>query len=402
VYFSALLLAETTGFRAVEVHVDRIQVALGGASWRIGQAVTVISLVDAILAKTAGFAATADDHGRAGLAFSDASPDFAHWNRIFAASIGAGSSGAATAASRASIRAAAAAASGTASLHRVLDPLNVTRHARPNGWHSWYVASAVAEGGDAGDFVFAICSSTGDRSARISHASADTAVTQAVVVLLTDTAPLTAAISVIPDLSSDGLQCLVPVFVLGLHGESPSGNVAELSFVIGSRFRQTNRTNCRIIEGNRRSHLQQSDVVVVAGSAIVERMLHDFLDGMIDFVRVFLVDVVFSNSHGEISRIRMIFDAVTSSQNPVLVQNTATASAETLGAWFLDLELDLPWPFSRSCFMTTHNATRGTTTTAFWIGKSLGEKASEKQSQPHFPFSVFVYLSVSQNILYPT
>jgi len=88
---SALLFAESTRLGAVEVHVDWIEVALGGASWRIRQAMAVISFVNAILAKTARLAATTDDHRRPRLAFADAGPDFAHWDGVFASSIGSGS-----------------------------------------------------------------------------------------------------------------------------------------------------------------------------------------------------------------------------------------------------------------------------------------------------------------------
>ena len=63
----------------------------------------------------------------------------------------------------------------------------------------------------------------------------------------------------------------------------------------------------------------------------VFRMFDDSADGVLDFVRVFPVDVVFANGDGVMRRIGGLCYAMTGSQNPVLAQDGTTASREGTG-----------------------------------------------------------------------
>ena len=59
-------------------------------------------------------------------------------------------------------------------------------------------------------------------------------------------------------------------------------------------------------------------------------MFDDFADGVVDFVGISLVDVVFSDCDGVPGGIGRVFDAVASRQNPILVQDRTSARAETI------------------------------------------------------------------------
>jgi len=341
----------------------------------------ISAFVHAVLAEAASLGAAADDHLVIAVAFSDSRPNLAHWNGVFASSLRARSSTvAAIAAAIATVTAAAAAAA----THRRLDPLDITWNSSPNSGHPGDVASSVSERSYSGNFVFPVGAPAGDRTAGIPHAAADATVAEAVVIVLSDRAPFASAVGIAPDFRSDRLEFFVPIFFFGFHGESPAGNVAELALVIGSFFRQASRSDRRIVEGDRRRHAKQRDVVVVAGSAMVQRMFDDLRYFVIDFVRISLVDVVLADGDGVIGGIGRLLNAMTRRQHPILVQDRTAASTEFSRTRFLHLEFDLPRPFSRSRLVSSYNATRRSSSTALGIRYGLTNEARESYQEPHF------------------
>lgn len=62
-------------------------------------------------------------------------------------------------------------------------------------------------------------------------------------------------------------------------------------------------------------------------------MLYNAADGVLDFVRVFSVDIVLSNGDGVVRWIAVFRDTVTRGQHPILAQDGAAACRERVGPW---------------------------------------------------------------------
>lgn len=176
-----------------------------------------------------------------------------------------------------------------------MNPVNVARHSGPDGRAANDVTLAISKGSNANDVVFAIFAQALDRTARISHAPADASIPEAKVPILVQLRPLSLAVFVFPDFRANRLKSLVPLVVGTLHRESPTGNVTKLTFVVFSLIWQTSRADGRVVERDRTRHLQQSNVMVVSNTACVLRIHDDSADGMLDLIRVSLVDIMFAN-----------------------------------------------------------------------------------------------------------